>query len=68
MHPNKIMCTGLWTHLQKNHKIWLIYSLPVELLILKYRRQNISVSVTLISAVTDPEVTFADRTTLLTIE
>jgi len=32
------------------------------LLIFRYRRQNISVSVTLISAVTGPQVTFADMT------
>jgi len=37
------------------------YSLPVKLLILKYRRQNIPVSATLISAVTRLEVTFADN-------
>jgi len=43
------------------------YSLTVELLIFKHRRQNISVSVTLVSAVTGPEVTFADRTMLLHI-
>jgi len=39
----------------------------VELLIFKYRQQNISVAVTLISVVTGIEVTFADRTTLLPI-
>jgi len=43
-------------------------SLTVELLIFKYRQQNISVSVTLISAVANPEMTFADRTTLLPIK
>jgi len=39
----------------------------LELLIFKYQQQNISVSITLISAVTALEVTFADRTTLLLI-
>jgi len=36
------------------------YSLTVELLIFKYRQQNISAAVTLISANTGPEVTFVD--------
>jgi len=43
------------------------YSLIVELLVIKYGQQNISVAVTLISAVTGPEVTSADRTTLLPV-
>jgi len=38
------------------------YHLTVELLIFKYRRQNIAVSVTLISAVSVSEVMIADRT------
>jgi len=37
----------------------------VELLIVKYRRRKISISVTLISAFTGPEATFADRTTFV---
>jgi len=41
------------------------YSLTMELLIFKYRRQNIAVAITVISAVTGPAVTFAYRTTLL---
>jgi len=43
------------------------YSLTVELLVFKYRQQIIRVGVTLIGAVTGPEVTFADRRTLLPI-
>jgi len=38
-----------------------------SLTVFKYRQQNISSAVTLISAVTDAEVTFADRTMLLSI-
>jgi len=41
------------------------YLLTVQLLIFKYRRQNILVYVTSISAFAGPEVTFADRSTLL---
>jgi len=42
-------------------------ALTVELLIFKYRRQNISASVALVGAVTGLRVTFADRTMLLPI-
>jgi len=64
----QITCTGFWMNLRKHHttSLWK-YSLTVELLIIKHQRQNISVSVTLICAVSGPEVTFADRTTLLPI-
>jgi len=43
------------------------YLLTVESLIFRYWWQNISLAVMLVSAVTGPEVTFADRTTLLLI-
>jgi len=43
------------------------YSLTEELLTFKIQGQNITDSVTLISAVTGLEETFADRTTLLSI-
>jgi len=53
------MCTGF----EKTQNFVRKYSLRVELLIFKYRRQNLSVSVTLVRA----EVTFADRPMLLPI-
>jgi len=37
----------------------------MQLVIFKYRQQNISVAITLISAVTGPEVTTAERTMFL---
>jgi len=46
------------------HNVVRKHLLTVELLIFKYWRQNISAVVTLISAVTGPEVTFVDRATL----
>jgi len=57
------MCIKFWTSLWKKSKILLII-LTVEIFI--FWPQNISVAVTLTSAVTGPKVTFADRTTLLT--
>jgi len=53
--------------LKKSRNFVRKHSLTIELLIVKYQWQNISVAVTIISAVTGPEVTFADRTTLLRI-
>jgi len=52
--------------LPKKHKIsYRKYSLTVKLLVFKYQRQNISVFIALISAVTGREVTFAVMTTVL---
>jgi len=50
----------------QNHVRKHSLGVTVEFLIFKCRPQSIWVVITLISAVTGPEVTFADRTTLLT--
>jgi len=71
--PNRNTSSQNYTHwilnvsLKEPQNFVRKYFSAVELLIFKYRRQNISVSVTLISAVADPEVIFADKIPLLTI-
>jgi len=62
------MCTRFWNIFEKAQNFVRKYSLSVELLIIKYRRQKTPVSVTLISADTGLEVTFADRTAFLHID
>jgi len=57
MHPNQVKYKGIINiSPEKTQNFVGKYSVVVELLIFKYQRQNISVSITLISAVTGPEV------------